>query len=54
MVNPITYIIHSFRFSVLGVGAYHIWVAYLVMLAVFALLFYITWFCLRRGIGLRF
>ncbi len=54
MANPITYIIHSFRFSVLGIGAYHVWMAYAVMALVFALLFYIAWFCLKRGFGLRF
>ncbi len=54
MANPITYIIHSFRFAVLGVGSYHIWIAYLVMLAIFATLFYIALFCFKRGIGMRF
>lgn len=53
MVNPITYIIHSFRFAVLGVESYHIWVAYIVMAFIFAILFAISLYSLKRGPGMR-
>lgn len=53
LANPITYIIHSFRFSVLGIGSYHVWIAYAVMFLIFLALFYFALFCFKRSIGMQ-
>ncbi len=53
MANPIVYIIHSFRYAILGTNAAGIPIAFSVMFLVAFGMFVLTWWLLKRGVGVR-
>lgn len=53
LLNPIVYIIHIFRYGILGVESHNLWLAYLVMSGVFIAVFTFTLTMLNRGKGLH-
>ncbi|QHG92566.1 ABC transporter permease [Coxiella endosymbiont of Amblyomma sculptum] len=52
-VNPISYIIDNFRYGFLGIADNRLTLSYLLMLIFTVILFGITYFFMKRGIGLR-
>jgi len=53
MLNPIVYMINTFRFSFLGVSDVDVWLSLGMMLLFNAVLFALALYCLERGRGLR-
>ncbi len=52
-INPIAYIIDSFRYGFLGISHSHLWVSYLSMVLFILLLYSLAFMLLKRGVGLR-
>jgi len=52
-INPILYMVNTFRFGVLGISDVPIGVAFAVMVAFVAVLFVVALQLLKRGVGLR-
>jgi len=53
MINPIVYMVSAFRYGLLGVSDIPLWIAYSLVLAFGAVLFFICMTLLKRGVGLR-
>ena len=53
LANPIAYIIHAFRVGFFGGSMQYLTFAYAMMMSFFMLLFAITWWMLKKGVGLR-
>ena len=53
MFNPFLYLINAFRYSFLGTADVSIFYAICVILAVTVALFFVCWYMLCRGVGLR-
>jgi len=53
LINPILYMINSFRYGFLGISDINIWLAFSVILAFIVLLFSICMMLLNRGTGIR-
>ncbi len=53
LINPILYMINSFRFGFLGISDINIWLAFSVILVFIIVLFIICMILLNRGTGIR-
>lgn len=53
MLNPIVYIINTFRYGILGVSTFQLSVELSVMMLIAALFFAVTWWLIERGIGVK-
>ncbi|MDJ0881498.1 MAG: ABC transporter permease [Gammaproteobacteria bacterium] len=53
LINPILYMINSFRFGFLGISDINIWLAFSVILVFIIVLFIICMMLLNRGTGIR-
>ncbi len=53
LINPILYMINSFRFGFLGISDINIWLAFSVILAFIIILFVVCMMLLNRGTGIR-
>lgn len=52
-INPISYIINHFRYGFLGVKDSHLTVSYLLMISFIIILFGISYYLMKKGVGLR-
>lgn len=52
-LNPILYMVNTFRYGLLGITDVDIGLAYLIMLGLITALFALALFLLKRGIGMR-
>ena len=53
LANPILYVINAFRYGLLGVSDININLALAIIILVTGVLFFVAWYLLDRGIGLR-
>src|SRR3990167_8562645 len=53
LANPIIYIVDNFRYGFLGIVDSHLLSAYALMVATLFLLFFLAFYLLKRGVGLR-
>ena len=52
-LNPISYIVDNFRYGFLGIVDNRLTLSYFLMLAFFTILFSITYFFMKNGVGFR-
>ena len=52
-LNPISYIVDNFRYGFLGIVDSRLTLSYFLMLAFVVILFNITYFLMKKGVGLR-
>ena len=52
-VNPIFYLINGFRYGFLGIADIPLWISFVVLTAMIALLVAINWYLIRTGLGLK-
>jgi len=53
MVDPIVYIIHSFRYAILGTESTEIYLSFCVMFVVMIGFFMLAWWLVKKGVGIR-
>ncbi len=53
MINPVLYMVNTFRYGFLGVSDINVGVAYAIIIAFVFVLGFISWYILHKGIGLR-
>ena len=53
LLNPIVYIINTFRYGLLGISSFSLVFEMSVMAVVALVLFLVTWYLVRRGAGLK-
>jgi ABC-2 type transport system permease protein len=52
-LNPLFYIINGFRYGFLGISDVPLWISITLLLALIVALVTISWYLIRRGLGLR-
>ncbi|TDR23665.1 ABC transporter permease [Marinicella litoralis] len=52
-INPVLYMVNTFRYGFLGVSDINVGVAYGIIIAFVLILGFISWYILHKGIGLR-
>ncbi|WP_409422325.1 ABC transporter permease [Pseudaeromonas sp. ZJS20] len=52
-LNPILYMVNTFRYGFLGVSDVSLWLAYGLIAGCILVLYALVWFLIQRGIGLR-
>ncbi|MFC3195195.1 ABC transporter permease [Marinicella sediminis] len=53
LINPVLYMVNTFRYGFLGVSDINVGVAYGIIISFVLLLGFISWYILHKGIGLR-
>lgn len=53
LINPVLYMVNTFRYGFLGVSDINVGVAYGIIVAFVLILGFISWYILHKGIGLR-
>lgn len=53
LINPVLYMVNTFRYGFLGVSDINVGVAYGIIIGFVLVLGYISWYILHKGIGLR-
>jgi ABC-2 type transport system permease protein len=53
LVNPIVYIIHSFRYGILGTDADYLWQSFIAMIFVVIALFLLALYLIKKGVRIR-
>ena len=53
LINPVLYMVNTFRYGFLGVSDINVGVAYGIIIAFVLILGFISWYILHKGIGLR-
>jgi ABC-2 type transport system permease protein len=53
LINPVLYMVNTFRYGFLGVSDINVGVAYGIIIAFVLVLGFISWYILHKGIGLR-
>lgn len=53
LINPVLYMVNTFRYGFLGVSDINVAVAYGIIIAFVLILGFISWYILHKGIGLR-
>jgi ABC-2 type transport system permease protein len=53
LVNPIIYIIDNFRYGFLGISDSHIFLSNILMICFLFILFFIAYYLVKKGVGLR-
>jgi ABC-2 type transport system permease protein len=54
LINPVLYMVNTFRYGFLGVSDINLGVAYAIIIAFVLILGFISWYILHKGIGLRY
>jgi len=53
LINPVLYMVNTFRYGFLGVSDINVGVAYAIIISFVLILGFISWYILHKGIGLR-
>jgi ABC-2 type transport system permease protein len=53
LINPVLYMVNTFRYGFLGVSDINVGVAYAIIIGFVLILGFISWYILHKGIGLR-
>ncbi len=53
LINPVLYMVNTFRYGFLGVSDINVGVAYGIIIGFVLLLGFVSWYILHKGIGLR-
>ena len=53
LINPVLYMVNTFRYGFLGVSDINVGLAYGIIIAFVMILGFISWYILHKGIGLR-
>ncbi len=53
LINPVLYMVNTFRYGFLGVSDINVGIAYGIIIAFVLILGFISWYILHKGIGLR-
>jgi len=53
LINPVLYMVNTFRYGFLGVSDINVAVAYAIIIGFVLILGFISWYILHKGIGLR-